>query len=236
MMEKHSKKEDGIALIVGSFMVALGVFFLSSAQLLTGGTAGLALLLSQLSLLSFGTLYFFINLPFYALAWQRFGRQFAMNSLLSGALVSLFADNLHYVIQFNLINDLFCAVAGGLLIGIGMLILFRHRSSLGGFNVMCLLIQDRTGISVGKTQLTFGLQHRISFAAFCFWLDHCIINTRRNYFEYYSDDESQTGSIYGKIPTIITIVLSPKYLFKSNKKAETWLSTLLLCNLSFILR
>ncbi|HBV77348.1 MULTISPECIES: YitT family protein [Vibrio] len=152
-MEKHSKKEDGIALIVGSFMVALGVFFLSSAQLLTGGTAGLALLLSQLSLLSFGTLYFFINLPFYALAWQRFGRQFAMNSLLSGALVSLFADNLHYVIQFNLINDLFCAVAGGLLIGIGMLILFRHRSSLGGFNVMCLLIQDRTGISVGKTQL-----------------------------------------------------------------------------------
>lgn len=103
--------------------------------------------------MSFGTLYFFINLPFYALAWQRFGRQFAMNSLLSGALVSLFADNLHYVIQFNLINDLFYAVAGGLLIGIGMLILFRHRSSLGGFNVMCLLIQDRTGISVGKTQL-----------------------------------------------------------------------------------
>lgn len=153
MMEKHSRKEDGIALIVGSFMVALGVFFLSSAQLLTGGTAGLALLLSQLSLLSFGTLYFFINLPFYALAWQRFGRQFAINSLLSGALVSLFADNLHYVIQFNQVNDLFCAVAGGLLIGIGMLILFRHRSSLGGFNVMCLLIQDKTGISVGKTQL-----------------------------------------------------------------------------------
>lgn len=153
MMEKHTRKEDGIALIVGSFMVALGVFFLSSAQLLTGGTAGLALLLSQLSLLSFGTLYFFINLPFYALAWQRFGRQFAINSLLSGALVSLFADNLHYVIQFNQVNDLFCAVAGGLLIGIGMLILFRHRSSLGGFNVMCLLIQDKTGISVGKTQL-----------------------------------------------------------------------------------
>ncbi|OEF24066.1 YitT family protein [Vibrio rumoiensis] len=152
-MEKHTKKEDGIALLVGSFLVALGVFFLSSAHLLTGGTAGLALLLSQISVLSFGTLYFFINLPFYALAWLRFGRYFAINSLISGALVSIFADNLHYLIQFNSINNIFCAVAGGLLIGIGMLILFRHRSSLGGFNVMCLLIQDKTGISIGKTQL-----------------------------------------------------------------------------------
>ena len=37
--------------------------------------------------------------------------------------------------------------------GLGMLILFRHRSSLGGFNVLCLYIQDKFGISVGKTQL-----------------------------------------------------------------------------------
>jgi uncharacterized membrane-anchored protein YitT (DUF2179 family) len=34
-----------------------------------------------------------------------------------------------------------------------MLILFRHRSSLGGFNVLCLFIQDKFGISVGKTQM-----------------------------------------------------------------------------------
>lgn len=153
MMEKHTKREDGIALLVGSFLVALGVFFLSSAQLITGGTAGLALLLSQLSTLSFGTLYFFINLPFYALAWLRFGKAFAVNSLICGALVAVFADQLHNVIVLSRINEVFSAIAGGLLIGIGMLILFRHRSSLGGFNVMCLLIQDKTGISVGKTQM-----------------------------------------------------------------------------------
>ncbi len=37
--------------------------------------------------------------------------------------------------------------------GLGMLILFRHQSSLGGFNVLCLFIQDKFGISVGKSQL-----------------------------------------------------------------------------------
>lgn len=153
VMEKHTPREDIVALLVGSFLVALGVYFLSSAKLITGGTAGLSLLLSQLTPFSFGTLYFFINLPFYALAWQRFGNVFAINSLIAGALVAVLADHMGHFIQLTHIDEVFSAVAGGLLIGIGMLILFRHRSSLGGFNVMCLLIQDKTGISVGKTQM-----------------------------------------------------------------------------------
>ncbi|MEF1231210.1 YitT family protein, partial [Vibrio fortis] len=50
--------------------------------------------------------------------------------------------------------------------GLGMLILFRHRSSLGGFNVLCLYIQDRYGISVGKTQMA--IDACILFASFFF--------------------------------------------------------------------
>lgn len=153
LMEKHSRKEDWIAILTGTFLVAQGVFFLQSAQLLTGGTTGLALLVSQFSTWSFGTLYFAMNLPFYALAWQRFGARFAVNSAISGALVSIFADHLYLVIKLETINEIYCALAGGLLMGLGMLILFRHRSSLGGFNVLCLWIQDRFAVSVGKTQL-----------------------------------------------------------------------------------
>ncbi|RTZ16155.1 YitT family protein [Vibrio aquaticus] len=152
-MEKHSRKEDWIAILTGTFLVAQGVFFLQSASLLTGGTTGLALLASQFVPISFGTLYFVANCPFYLLAWKRFGSRFAFNSALSGALVSIFADHLYLVISLDTINEVYCAVAGGLLMGLGMLILFRHRSSLGGFNVLCLFIQDKFGISVGKSQL-----------------------------------------------------------------------------------
>ncbi|WP_159655317.1 YitT family protein [Vibrio atypicus] len=152
-MEKHSKKEDWIAILTGTFLVAQGVFFLQSASLLTGGTTGLALLASQFVPVSFGTLYFIANSPFYLLAWKRFGSRFAFNSAISGALVSIFADHLYLVISLDTINEVYCAVAGGLLMGLGMLILFRHRSSLGGFNVLCLFIQDKFGISVGKSQL-----------------------------------------------------------------------------------
>lgn len=153
-MEKHSVKEDWIAILTGTFLTAQGIFFLQSAQLLTGGTTGLALLLAQIIPVSFGTLYFLANCPFYVLAWQRFGKVFAIRSVISGAMVSVFADHLSLVIHLDMVSDIYCAVAGGLLMGLGMLILFRHRSSLGGFNVLCLVIQDKTGISVGKTQLS----------------------------------------------------------------------------------
>ncbi len=78
IMEKHTKKEDWIAILTGTFLVAQGVFFLQSASLLTGGTTGLALLLSQFVPLSFGILYFIANSPFYVLGYIRFGRRFAV--------------------------------------------------------------------------------------------------------------------------------------------------------------
>lgn len=165
-MEKHSRKEDWVAILTGTFLVAQGVFFLQSAQLLTGGTTGLALLLSQFLPITFGVLYFIANCPFYVLAWRRFGRNFAISSAFSGALVSVFADHLYLVISLDAYNEIYCAIAGGLLMGLGMLILFRHHSSLGGFNVLCLYIQDRYDISVGKTQMAIDVC--ILFASFFF--------------------------------------------------------------------
>lgn len=152
-MEKHSIKEDFIALLTGTFLVAQGVMFLHQANLITGGTAGLALLLSQLLPFSFGWLYFCVNVPFYLMAWQRFGRVFAMNTVFACLLVALFSDALPCVVELGSINAFYSAIAGGVFMGIGMLILFRHRASLGGFNVLCLWIQDKWGISVGKTQV-----------------------------------------------------------------------------------
>lgn len=152
-METHSRKEDWIAIFTGTFIVSQGLFFLKAANLITGGTAGLALLLTHIFPWSFGVLYFFVNVPFYLLAWKRFGVKFSVNTAISCGLVSLFTDHLSHFIAIEHINEIYCALAGGLLIGLGMLILFRHRSSLGGFNVLCLFIQDKFGISVGKTQL-----------------------------------------------------------------------------------
>lgn len=42
---------------------------------------------------------------------------------------------------------------GGGLIGTGMLVIFRHKMSLGGFNILALYLQERFGIRAGKVQM-----------------------------------------------------------------------------------
>jgi len=133
-METHSRKEDWVAIFTGTFIVSQGLFFLKAANLITGGTAGLALLLTHVFPWSFGALYFFVNMPFYLLAWKRFGVRFSVNTAISCALVSVFTDHLSNFITIEHVDPAYCALAGGLL-------------------TLCLFIQDKFGISVGKTQL-----------------------------------------------------------------------------------
>ncbi|MCG3862402.1 MULTISPECIES: YitT family protein [unclassified Photobacterium] len=154
---KHPVHENMIAILTGTFIVAQGIFFLQQSQLLTGGTTGLALLLTHFVDISFGKLYFLMNCPFYLMAWFRMGNSFAISSVLSGALVSIMVDNLHHVLAISWLNPIYCAVIGGLLMGLGMLILFRHHTSLGGFNVLVLFLQDKFGISAGKIQMSIDI-------------------------------------------------------------------------------
>ncbi len=157
MPNRHSTFEDYFAIFSGALIVAHGVFLLKQTQLLSGGTTGLALLFSQFLDLSFGTLYFLFNLPFYAMAWQRFGKKFAFRSLVAGGLVSGFTDNLSIVFTIDWLSPVYSAVIGGLLMGVGMLMIFRHNASLGGFNVLALFCQEKFGIRAGNVQLIIDL-------------------------------------------------------------------------------
>ena len=163
---KHPVHENMIAILTGTFIVAQGIFFLQQSQLLTGGATGLALLLTHFVNISFGKLYFLMNCPFYLMAWFRMGKSFAISSVLSGALVSIMVDNLHHLLAISWLNPIYCAVIGGLLMGLGMLILFRHHTSLGGFNVLVLFLQDKFGISAGKIQMSIDIS--ILVASFFF--------------------------------------------------------------------
>ena len=44
-------------------------------------------------------------------------------------------------------------IAGGALMGMGLLILFRHRTGLGGINIVAIYLQERCGIRAGYFQL-----------------------------------------------------------------------------------
>jgi len=149
---RHSHFEDAQGLLTGTLFVALGVVFFRQAGMLTGGTVGIAFLLHYASGLPFGALFFCLNLPFYWLAYRRMGLAFAIKTVLAISLMSVLSELLPRWIQFGQVNVWFAAVAGGLLVGPGMLILFRHRASLGGLNILVLYLQERYGWRAGYVQ------------------------------------------------------------------------------------
>ncbi|WP_282039843.1 YitT family protein [Halomonas alimentaria] len=151
--DPHSLREDAMAMLVGTLFVALGVTLYTQATLLTGSTAGMAFLLQYASGWPFGAWFFLINLPFYWLAIKRMGWSFTLRTFAAIGLVSLFSELTGRWINIAAVAPLYGALMGGCLIGIGMLILFRHRASLGGVNILVLYLQDRFGLRAGYVQL-----------------------------------------------------------------------------------
>lgn len=150
---RHRPYEDLQALATGTLFVALGVVMFNQAGLLTGGTVGLALLAHYATGIDFGPVYFLVNLPFYALAWMRMGAAFTLKTFAAVGLLSLMAYLLPLGLAFSHLSPVLAAVLGGLLCGTGMLILFRHRASLGGLNTLVLYLQERLGWRAGKVQM-----------------------------------------------------------------------------------
>ncbi|MFF3501100.1 YitT family protein [Streptomyces sp. NPDC003247] len=149
----HTAVEDGLAMTIGTFLTSFGLYLIHSVGAVTGGTAGLVLLLTRLLPWPFAVIFAVINLPFAVLAWRRKGRRFVLNSVISVALLSAFSLVQPHLIATSHLVPPYAALLGNLIAGIGLLILFRHHSSLGGFNVIALVCQDRLGWRAGYVLL-----------------------------------------------------------------------------------
>ena len=150
---RHGTYEDAQALFSGTLFVAMALMLFNQAGLLIGSTAGMAFLLHYVTDISFGKLFFVVNLPFYWFAWTRMGREFTLKTFSCVALLSLLTELFPHVMQVSYINPLFASLLGGLLLGTGCLFLARHRSSLGGATIVSLYMQNRYGVRAGKVQL-----------------------------------------------------------------------------------
>ena len=154
---RHSLFDDLQALVTGTLFVALALVMFRRAGLVTGGTAGIAFVLHYATGLPFGLLFFSVNLPFYWLAWQRMGKRFTIKTFAAVALLSLLTELLPRWLVLQSVQPLFAAVGGGLLMGAGFVILFRHHASLGGLNVLALWLQERRGWRAGHLQMAVDL-------------------------------------------------------------------------------
>ena len=150
---QHTILEDGFAILIATTIMAIGIALYTEATLITGSTAGIALLISYATGVSFGVLFFCINLPFYLLAFLRMGLPFTIRTIASVLLLSVLTSLVPQWMDISSVNPVFAALAGGGMIGLGILFLFRHRSSVGGVSILGLYLQENFGLRAGYFQL-----------------------------------------------------------------------------------
>lgn len=151
----HSLLEDAQGIAYGAGMAAFAVAILTHLGLITGQTAGLAVLISYVTGFGFGPVFFVVNLPFYWFGYHRMGLAFTLKTFAAVGLMSGLSVLMPGWVQFAALSPAVGAILFGAISGSALLALFRHGASLGGVGILALSLQDKTGFRAGWTQLLF---------------------------------------------------------------------------------
>lgn len=136
-----------IDIIVGSFLMALAVNFIyEPLGLVTGGLAGLAIVIKEMSrTIVEGGLPIWIftvvfNIPLFVVAIKLLGLKTMLNVSI-GTAVYILALMIIPIYDFRFEDMLLASVVGGALTGIGLGMVFSASSSTGGTDLLATLVQ-----------------------------------------------------------------------------------------------
>lgn len=149
----HSLSEDAYAVAIGCAFIAMGVLMLKQAGLVTGGMAGIALLLSYMLHYPATTLFLIVNIPFFLFAGRSMGVAFGLKTLFANVAIMAMGWMLPGAISIGHISPFFAALFGGSIIGFGILAIARHGAGVGGLGVVALSLQKSRGWNAGRTQM-----------------------------------------------------------------------------------
>ena len=128
--------------VAGSALVALAVaVFTVPNDIAPGGVSGLATALAYLTPISVGVWALVLNVPLLLAAWRMLGLRALTMTLLATVLLSVFIDLFGAILPGYSNNELLAAVAGGVLSGLGVGILFLRGISTGGTDLAALLLK-----------------------------------------------------------------------------------------------
>ncbi|MGB9906507.1 MAG: YitT family protein [Candidatus Saccharicenans sp.] len=138
--------------LVGSAIMALGYsLFLIPFHLVPGGVSGISIILNYLFKLPVGLIIIGLNVPILLLSYHYLGRKFVLTTLAGMVISSLMIDLFNEIIGLprGTDNPLLASIYGGLLLGLGLGLVFRGQASTGGSDVIGLILNKYTGLTVG---------------------------------------------------------------------------------------
>jgi uncharacterized membrane-anchored protein YitT (DUF2179 family) len=138
--------------IVGGIIFALGyAAFLIPHRIVPGGVSGIAMILRFLYNTPVGIIAIILNIPLFIIALRVLGISFGIKSVGAIIYTNLLIDFLVYSVKIETPTDntVLAALYGGILLGLGLGLIFRSDASTGGSDIVGQILSRYTNMSVG---------------------------------------------------------------------------------------
>lgn len=131
-----------IILALGCFIMSVGLnMFLEPYMIASGGLTGLAIVLKNLFNTPLWLINLVFNIPLFIFGVKILGKKDAIKTLIGILLLTLFLKVTEPLTSaFQTDDVLLSAIAGGIVIGISLGMLFRIDASTGGTELACLIL------------------------------------------------------------------------------------------------
>ncbi len=133
--------------------VAINAFYVPHF-LLSGGIAGIAMILHYLSSWPIGLMIAVFNVPLYYAAYRFMDRAYFLCALFGLVVFTAAIDATSFLTTRPVVDDtMLAAIFGGLVSGVGSGIVFRVNGSLGGSDIIVVLVKKYFAFNVGHVML-----------------------------------------------------------------------------------
>jgi uncharacterized membrane-anchored protein YitT (DUF2179 family) len=146
------KTKNALFILVGCAIMGLAyAIFLIPHHFVPGGVSGIAIILNYFAGLPVGALIIVLNVPIFLLGLKTMGKKYVLNSLAGMVVSSVFIDLFDKVLKLPSATDnpILAAIYGGVMLGVGLGIVFRGRASTGGSDIIGMVLSKHTGMSLG---------------------------------------------------------------------------------------
>jgi len=150
-----SELKNILLITLGSALLAFGVTaFLLPAQIATGGTPGMSIIIHYVSNVAVSLAMLMVNIPLIIAGIKFVTPAFAARTIFSVSMTSLFIEIYPNLFIFPTISDmLLSTLYGGICIGVGVGFILKGQASAGGTTIIAKIISNYTSIKPAQAIL-----------------------------------------------------------------------------------
>ena len=144
-------------ILVGSFILATGfVLFITPYKIIPGGVYGISIVLHYLFGTPVGLVALCFDIPLTIIGIRILGPRFGYKTVLGFSLTAIFTDTLTFFWGFEPLvkgDALLSSIFGGVMVGLGLGLIFRSKATSGGSDIVAMIIQKYTRLPLGMLMI-----------------------------------------------------------------------------------